>query len=183
MRTDRFEYFATEADHERFFSKIDKTFGLKVVETGFDRKAGPRVFEGLVDFLDFIRRDADPIERKCIYYCCAEPRKLRPTENIYSDHLASFNLIDNPDVLTFNYGEKIDQDRLVISILGRSQESIEAKKLLSRIKRMAKALGSDASATLTGDFVFPGALSFVTEGGRLVRTPDAPPIYDARIAG
>jgi hypothetical protein len=183
MSAARFEYFATEADHERFFSKIDEAFGLKVAETQFDKTVGPRVFEGFIGFLDFIRRDADPVEKQCIYYGCVDPQSLQPMDNIYSDHLASFDLILNPDVLTLSYGEQIDQKRLLISQIARSHEATEAKKLLSRIKRLAKALDDDARSTKTWEFVFPGALSFLNDGGRLVRTPEAPPLYDAQIAG
>ncbi len=183
MSADRIEYFATDEDHRRFFSNIDEIYELKIVETSFDKRAGPRVFAGLISFLDFLHRDANLIEKKSIYYGCFDPQNLRPMDNIYSDHLASFNLINNPDVLTFNYGEQIDQNRLLISQIARSNEATEAKKLLSRIKRIAKAVNGKAGVTGTGEFVFPSALSFANQGGRLVRTPDAPPLYDAQIAG
>ncbi|RXZ64986.1 hypothetical protein [Pelagerythrobacter rhizovicinus] len=182
MRSDRFEYFAADEEHGEFFSQIDSEYGFKIVERCFDREKGPRVFGGLVRFLNFLREESDLIAKRSIYYASFDPAKLQSRDIVGSDRLAEFNLIQNPDVLTFNCGEQLDHKRLLLSQIGRSKESTEAAKILSRIKKIAKSIGNGAGLTTTGEFVFPSALSFAREGGRLVRTADAPPTYDARIA-
>ncbi len=182
MRSNQFEYFATHEDQLDFWSKIDADYDLKIVETVFDKGNGPKVFEGLVRFLDFMRKDADFVARRGLYYGTFDPQKLQSTSNRFSDKLASFDLIRNPDVLTFNYGDRLDDKRLLISQIGCSKESLEAKKLLLQIKKAAKAVVGEAGVTVTGEFVFGSAAAFAKDGGRLVRTPDSPPLYDAQIA-
>jgi hypothetical protein len=182
MRSDRFEYFATAEDQQVFFSKVDAEYDLKIVETSFERKRGPKIFGGLVSFLSFMREDADPRARRGLYYGCFDPQKLQSTSNSYSAEFASFDLVKNPDVLTFNYGEQLNDRRLLLSQIGRSKESAASRKILSRIKKIAKLTSDVAGMTITGEFVFPSALNFAREGGRLVRTPDSPSAYDVQIA-
>lgn len=112
MRSDRFEYFATDEDHGAFFSRIDTQYDFKIVERCYDKGRGPRVFEGLASFLGFLRHEADLVARRSIYYASLNPAKLQSRDIVGSDRLAEFNLVENPDVLTFNYGEQLDHERI-----------------------------------------------------------------------
>lgn len=181
MRSDRFEYFATEEDHAAFFSKIDSEFDLKIVERCYDKGRGPLVFEGLLNFLGFLNSEADRVARRSIFYACFNPSKLKARDIVGSDKLSEFNLVENPDVLAFGFGEQLDHERILLSQIGRSKDSMETKELLSRLKRIAKSIDGETAVTVTGEHVFPCALSFADRGGRLVRTPDAPSAFDAQI--
>lgn len=182
MRSDRIEYFATDGDKEALFRAIDSEYDFKIVERCFNKERGPKVFNGLVSFLNFIRNDADIVERRSIYYASFCPEKLRSRDVVGSDSLAEFDFTQNPDVLTFNYGERLHHKRLLLSQIGRSKGSREAMKLLSLIREMAVNIEGEVAVTVTGELVLPNALCFAKQGGRLVRTPDAPPTFDARIA-
>lgn len=179
MQADRLEYFGTDQDQLDFFSKIDTILGLKIVESSFKKEIGPKIFDSLVKFLDFMRKDASLLERQEIYYGINDYRKLHVTNNIYSEKFASFDLIKNPNVMIFNYGWRLDDRRLLVSQIARSRESTEAKKLLSSIKKIAKELEGGTKVTVSRELVFQHALIFAKEGGRLVKNPESPQIYDS----
>lgn len=181
MRSDRFEYFATDQDQEAFFSKIDSVYKFDVVERCFDKVKGPTVFEGLMCFLDFMRGRSNLLARRSTYYASLNSGELLSRDIVGSDRLAEFDLLQNPHVLTLNCGDLLDHKRLLLSQIGRSKASNEATELLSKIKKMATDIDGDSGITATGELVLPNALTFANQGGRLVRTPDAPMAYDARI--
>jgi len=107
---------------------------------------------------------------------------LQSRDVVGSNGLAEFDLVKNPDVLTFTYGEQLDHDRLLLSQIGRSKASKEAARLLSKVKQLAKGICGETSLTTTGELVLPNALTFADRGGRLVRTPDSPPAFDSIIS-
>lgn len=182
MRPDRFEYFATYKDQEAFFAKIDSFCNLKIVERCFDKDRGPRIFEGLIGFLHFLHGRPEASARRSMYYASTNPGRLQSRNISGSDRLAEFDLMQNPDVLTLICGEQLDHERLLLSQIGRSKASREATKLLSGIKQLAKGVDGKTAVTVTGELLLPNAFTFADKGGRLVRTPDAPPSFDARIA-
>jgi hypothetical protein len=182
MRSDRFEYFATYEDQERFFSKIDTCLSFQIVERCFRKDAGPTVFPNLRVLHKYLHDSPDIIVRRAIYYASINVKNLQPRDVIGSNGLAEFDLVKNPDVLTFTYGEQLDHDRLLLSQIGRSKASREAAKLLSKVKQLAKGIGGETSLTTTGELVLPNALIFADRGGRLVRTPDSPSAFDSIIS-
>lgn len=182
MRSDRFEYFANYEDQDRFFLKIDSCIGFQIVERCFRKDAGPKVFPNLQVFHKYMRDSSDIIVRRAVYYASINIKNLQPRDVIGSNGLAEFDLVKNPDVLTFTCGEQLDHDRLLISQIGRSKASREAGKLLSKVKKLAEGIGDKTSLTTTGELVLPNALIFADRGGRLVRTPDSPSAFDSIIS-
>jgi hypothetical protein len=182
MRSDRVEYFATYEDQERLFSKIDSCLSFQIVERCFRKGDGPTVFPNLRVFHNYLHDSPDITVRRAIYYASKDVKNLQSRDVVGSNGLVEFDLINNPDVLTFTYGEQLSHDRLLLSQIGRSKASREAAKLLSKVKQLAKDIGGETSLTTTGELVLPNALTFADRGGRLVRTPDSPTAFDSIIS-
>jgi len=159
------EFFAIVADQKMLFRKIDDELGLNVVESSFDTERGPDRYDGFYDLLEFLIDDPDSLSKRTVYYASSDISSLVSQESIFNPKLASYNLIRNPDVITYLHGGPISQGRILRSQFGRSKESVVSRQVLSKIKRLAKKVFPGIAMAKSGELVFQKLCNSPTKAG------------------
>jgi hypothetical protein len=179
MKFLRHEYFADSRDHLLLFEKLDKKLEIEVHQRLFDKRIGPHKFHGMVEFSKWIFTQSSNFNFDGLFYLTDGAVTLSSRDVSGSENLSEFDMIDNEDVVSFKYGYKIDDDKIIISQFGCLHGSISGRRLLNEIKKISKMDQKPLRYTATGELVLSGAFEFAQAGGRLVRTPDAPQLFDA----